>query len=56
LQILFPVAERRDAWLRSANSDPPFGERSPLDYMLQGSLQQLHETRRYLDAWRGGWP
>jgi hypothetical protein len=56
LQILFPVAERRDAWLRSANSDSPFGGHSPLDYMLQGSLQQLCETRRYLDAWRGGWP
>jgi hypothetical protein len=56
LQILFPVAERRDAWLRSVNSDSPFGGQSPLDYMLQGSLQHLCETRRYLDAWRGGWP
>jgi hypothetical protein len=56
LQILFPVAERRDAWLRSANSDSPFSGHAPLDYMLQGSLQQLYETRRYLDAWRGGWP
>jgi hypothetical protein len=56
LQILFPVAERRDAWLRAANDDAPFGGQSPLGYMLQGSLQQLYETRRYLDAWRGGWP
>ena len=56
LQILFPVAERRDAWLRAANADSPFGGRAPLAYMLQGSLQHLYETRRYLDAWRGGWP
>ena len=56
LQILFPIAERRDAWLRAANADQPFGGLSPLDYLLRGSLQGLWETRRYLDAWRGGWP
>jgi hypothetical protein len=56
LQILFPVAERRDAWLRAANDDAPFGGRAPLAYLLEGSQQHLYEARRYLDAWRGGWP
>jgi hypothetical protein len=56
LQILFPVEERRESWLRAANSDQPFAGRSPLAYLLDGSLQHLFEARRYLDAWRGGWP
>ncbi|HKY94707.1 MAG TPA: antitoxin Xre-like helix-turn-helix domain-containing protein [Kiloniellales bacterium] len=56
LQILFPVAERRDAWLRAANGDQPFGGQAPLAYLLEGSQQHLWEARRYLDAWRGGWP
>ena len=56
LQILFPIAERRDAWLRAANEDQPFGGAAPLDYLLQGSQQRLWEMRRYLDTWRGGWP
>jgi len=56
LQTIFPVAERRDAWLRAANGDQPFGGREPLAFMLEGSLQRLYETRRYLDAWCAGSP
>jgi hypothetical protein len=56
LQFLFPAGERRDAWLRAANADFPFGGEAPLAYLLEGSQQRLHQTRHYLDAWRGGWP
>jgi hypothetical protein len=40
-------------WLKSANTDIPFGERSPLDRALRGSINDLYAVRRYIDAWRG---
>lgn len=53
LQILFsdPLA---DEWVRLPNSEALFGGRSPLDHMIAGGIPAMIETRRYVDALRGG--
>src|SRR5690348_2738834 len=38
LQILLPVAERADEWIRKPNDAPLFGGRSALDRMLGGQV------------------
>lgn len=53
LHILFSEKKRADEWVKRPNAAAPFFERSALDFMLQGHLSNLAETRRYLDAWRG---
>lgn len=55
LHILFPDAATADAWIRKPNMGPLFGGRSALDVMLGGSVLDLLNVRRYLDAQRGGW-
>jgi hypothetical protein len=55
LQILLPVPERADAWVRQPNDAPLFGGRSALQRMLAGNVGDLHVVRSYLDAARGGW-
>ena len=49
-------AEERDdvAWLQGANNAIPFGGRTPLDLMLDGTLAGLLSVRRLLDALVGG--
>jgi len=54
LQILFPQAERADAWVRRPNDAPLFAGRSALDRMLSGNVADLFVVRSYLDAQRGG--
>ena len=54
LQILLPDATAADAWVRKANSAPPFGGRSALARMLAGNVSDLNLVRRYLDGVRGG--
>lgn len=53
LAILFPQAERADAWLRKPNAAPTFGGRSALERMLSGNVADLFVVRQYLDAQRG---
>lgn len=53
LAILFPQAERADAWLRKPNSAPTFGGKSALERMLSGNVADLFVVRQYLDAQRG---
>jgi hypothetical protein len=53
LQILFPDAERADAWISSPNAAPLFGGHSALDRMLAGNVSDLYAVRQYLDAQRG---
>lgn len=55
LQVLLPVPERADAWLRRPNDAPLFGGRPALDRMLTGMTSDLYVMRTYLDAQRGGW-
>lgn len=54
LQILLPVAERADEWIRKPNGAPLFGGRSALERMLGGQVADLYVVRHYLDAQRGG--
>lgn len=54
LQILLPLPERADEWVRKPNDAPLFGGRSALDRMLGGQVADLFVVRQYLDAQRGG--
>jgi Protein of unknown function (DUF2384) len=54
LQILLPVGERADEWVRKPNAAPLFGGRSALQRMLGGQVADLYRVREYLDAQRGG--
>ena len=54
LQILLPVAQRADEWVRKPNDAPLFGGRSALARMLGGQVADLYVVRHYLDAQRGG--
>ncbi len=47
--ILLPVAERANEWLRRTNTD--FGDKSALNVMLNGRVDDLYQIRRYLDGW-----
>ncbi len=54
LQILLPVAERANAWIRKPNQAPFLGGQSALARMLGGQVADLFVVRQYLDAQRGG--
>ena len=54
LQILLPVRERADEWVRKPNQAPVFGGASALQRMLGGQVADLFVVRQYLDAQRGG--
>jgi hypothetical protein len=54
LQILLPVSERANEWIRKPNTAPFLGGRSALDRMLGGQVADLFVVRQYLDAQRGG--
>ena len=53
LQILHapPLA---DEWVHLPNSNPVFGGRTPLAYMMRGGLPAMQTVRRLLDARRAG--
>lgn len=54
LQILLPIPERADAWIRRANSAPLFGGGSALQRMLGGHVADLYAVHAYVNAQRGG--
>lgn len=54
LQVLLPMPERADAWIRRPNEAPLFGGESALARMLGGRVADLFQVRQYLDAVRGG--
>lgn len=56
LRLIFSDESTGLRWLRGANTESSFAGRSPLERMLDGSIDDLYAVRRYLDAWRGGWP
>lgn len=43
-----------DEWVRLPNSNPIFGGRTPLAYMIAGGLLAMQTVRKLLDARRGG--
>ncbi len=53
LRILLPTDEAADAWIRKPNAAPLLRGASALDRMMSGSVSDLYEVRRYLDAQRG---
>jgi hypothetical protein len=53
LQVLLPVPERADAWIRKPNDAPFLGGASALERMLGGQVADLFVVRQYLDAQRG---
>lgn len=53
LNILLPSMRATDEWVRKPNTSPAFNGQSALDRMLAGSLVDLADVRRYLDAQRG---
>jgi hypothetical protein len=53
LNILYET-RLADAWVQLANSNPIFGGRAPLTYMLQGGTLAMERVRSLLDARRGG--
>jgi hypothetical protein len=54
LQILLPVPERANEWIRKPNAAPFLAGGSALDRMLGGQVADLFVVRQYLDAERGG--
>jgi hypothetical protein len=53
LHLLFsdPLA---DEWIRIENKEPLFGGKAPVAHMIAGGIPAMLETRRYIDALRGG--
>ncbi len=51
LRLLFPTEDQANAWPNKPNRD--FGGASALNVMLEGSVINLADVRRYLDAMRG---
>ena len=54
LQVLLPVPERADAWLKLPNASPLFGGGTALSRMLGGRVGDLKDVADFLDAQRGG--
>lgn len=53
LNILLPSSRAADEWIKKPNNAPLFGGDTALNRMLGGSLADLADIRRYLDAQRG---
>lgn len=52
LHVLLP-GDAADRWIRRPNSDPLFGGRPAIDFMLRGRVGDLLRVRDYLDTQRG---
>ena len=55
LHILYPDDALADRWVKLPNGNPMLGGRPALSLMLEGGIDGLTQTRRLLDARRGGW-
>lgn len=53
LQILLPSPRAADEWVKKPNRAALFQGQSALERMLGGSVVDLADVRRYLDAQRG---
>lgn len=53
LNILLPSPRAADEWVHKPNAAPLFNGQSALQRMLAGSIVDLADVRRYLDAQRG---
>lgn len=55
VRLIFADDAVGDAWMQAPNTDPVFGGKSPLQRMLDGSIDDLYAVRRYVDGWREAW-
>lgn len=53
LHLLF-ADQMADRWPKLPNTGPIFQRRSPVEAMIEGGIPLMLETRRYIDAVRGG--
>jgi len=53
LHLLF-ADHMADRWPKLPNRGPIFQRKSPVDAMIEGGIPLMLETRRYIDAVRGG--
>jgi len=54
LHILYADETLADRWVKLPNNNPILGGRPALAFMLEGGIDGLTQTRRLLDARRGG--
>jgi Protein of unknown function (DUF2384) len=54
LHTLYPDHALADRWVKLPNSNPMFGGKPALALMVDGGIDGLTQTRRLLDARRGG--
>ena len=50
INILLPLPESANAWMRKPNKAPVLGGQSALERMLAGNVSDLYVVRNYLDA------
>lgn len=50
LHTLFAEPELADRWVKLPNSNVLFGGRAPINVMIHGGIDGLHQVRRLLDA------
>ena len=50
MNVLLPVKEQANAWIRKPNKAPIFGGKSALYRMTEGNVADLQTVRQYLDA------
>ena len=53
LHLLF-ADQMADCWPKLANRGPVFQRKTPVEAMIEGGIPVMLETRRYIDAVRGG--
>lgn len=53
LHLLF-ANTMADRWPQLPNKGPLFGNKRPIDAMMEGGIPRMLEVRRYIDAVRGG--
>ena len=53
LHLLF-TDQMADRWPKLPNRGPVFQRKSPVEAMIEGGIPLMLETRRYIDAVRGG--
>jgi len=53
LHVLYPQPELADQWVKLRNANPLLGGKPPLELMIDGGIDGLHQVRRLLDARRG---
>ena len=53
LHLLF-ADDMADRWVRLRNRGPLFGNRTPIESMIEGGIPTIIDVRRHIDALRGG--